>query len=198
MRSMPPTGGATRVTVRPARSSPIAWTVSLSGPLITTSRSAPACGGLAGSGPPRRRRRPRRRSPIATAGSTIRRVIRFLRISSAGGRRVAIRSPGATPPSTIACSLPRLRTVDRRFDELRTAQLVDDRTRRPAGRSTSTGTRTTSGTRSVAMRATAVMPGRIRGIGVEEHQIQIEVLRTAASRTRSRHGRARRCCRAAP
>ena len=35
MRSMPPTDGATSVMVRPARSSPVAWTVSFSAPFMT-------------------------------------------------------------------------------------------------------------------------------------------------------------------
>src|SRR6187551_3476091 len=35
MRSVPPAGGAMRLTVRPARSSPVAYTVSFNGPLIT-------------------------------------------------------------------------------------------------------------------------------------------------------------------
>src|SRR4029079_17902061 len=35
MRNVPPAGGAMRLTVRPARSSPVAYTVSLSGPLTT-------------------------------------------------------------------------------------------------------------------------------------------------------------------
>ena len=36
MRSWPPTGGVVSVTVRPARSSPLACTVTLSGPFVTS------------------------------------------------------------------------------------------------------------------------------------------------------------------
>ncbi len=38
---MPPTGGATRVIVRPARKSPIAWTVSRSGPFTSFAVGTP-------------------------------------------------------------------------------------------------------------------------------------------------------------
>ena len=126
---MPPTGGVTSVIVRPARSSPVAWTVTLSGPLRDQRRRHAHCRVRAAEA--RRRRSPRRarrrRAPMRRPEQRPA-LHSVLLIISGDGRRG--RDPVAgldRPRSTIACSLPRLRDLRPALVELGAIELVDDR-----------------------------------------------------------------------
>ena len=129
-RSIPPTGGATSDIVRPARRSPVAWTVRRERTLRQPGgRHRDAAVGQARHGHGRRRDRTADANDDQqqAARSEPAALHRFLRIISAAGLRVATLSPGATPDSTIASSLPRRGDLNRLLDELAAVELVDDR-----------------------------------------------------------------------
>ena len=67
--------------------------------------------------------------------------------------------------------------------ERRAVELVDDRRAVALEDRLRPARAATSGTRSVAMRATALMPGRIFGSTSIEHETELEVLAAAASRS---------------
>ena len=108
MRSAPgPTGGVTSVIVRPARSSPVAWTVRFNGSLLTRAvGTAEPRSGRRGHGDGDGGARADDRNHDGNEQHTALQSVLLIN-SAPGGRRCAMRSPGATPEATIACSRPR-------------------------------------------------------------------------------------------
>src|SRR4051794_9073809 len=133
MRSMPPTGGATSVIVRPARRSPVAWTDRRSGPLASlmvgtvTPRSGSRETALMMPAPPARtpiaRTPPIRRRVIGSSGSISRLPPNQFRRRLAGGDAIA--GTDATVHDRELFAAPR--HLHLLLDELPADQFVDHR-----------------------------------------------------------------------